>query len=64
MIPIRCFTCGKPIGQLWDKYKTLLSKGVKPADALTQLGLTRYCCRAVFISHVELIDLTASYRKF
>ena len=25
LIPIRCFSCGKPIGKLWNKYK-LLSK--------------------------------------
>jgi len=64
MIPVRCFTCGKPIAHLWAKYKELVSKGVKPAEALDKIGLTRYCCRAIMISHVELIDLTASYRKF
>jgi len=26
IIPIRCFTCGKVIGNLWDKYNTELQK--------------------------------------
>jgi DNA-directed RNA polymerase subunit N (RpoN/RPB10) len=24
IIPVRCFTCGKPIGHLWEKYKKSL----------------------------------------
>ena len=64
MIPIRCFTCGKPIGHLYEKYKELLKKGVDKGKALDEVGLKKYCCRAVFISHVELIDKTAAYRKF
>ncbi|MFH1066162.1 MAG: DNA-directed RNA polymerase subunit N, partial [Nanoarchaeota archaeon] len=27
MIPIRCFSCGKPIGHLWEEYKTRVAKG-------------------------------------
>lgn len=42
---IRCLECGKPIAQLWNRYQNLLADRVKPEDALTQLGLTRYCCR-------------------
>ncbi len=64
MIPIRCFTCGKPIGHLYEKYKELVKKGMDKGKALDEVGLKKYCCRAVFISHVELIDKTAAYRKF
>ena len=42
---IRCLECGKPIAHLWNSYQTLLGNRVKPEQALTQLGLTRYCCR-------------------
>ncbi|MFA5406247.1 MAG: DNA-directed RNA polymerase subunit N [Candidatus Nanoarchaeia archaeon] len=64
MIPIRCFTCGKPIGHLYEKYKELIKKGVKPQEALDQVGLKKYCCRGLFTGHVELIDRTAIYKKF
>ncbi len=64
MIPVRCFSCGKPIGHLWEKFKELVENGMEPAKALDMLDIKRYCCRAVFISHVDLIDLIAVYKKF
>ena len=64
MIPIRCFTCGKPIAQLYEKYKELVKKGTKPEKALNMVGLKRYCCKGVFTGHVELIEKTAIYKKF
>ena len=27
IIPVRCFTCGKVIGNKWDKYSALLHAG-------------------------------------
>jgi DNA-directed RNA polymerase I, II, and III subunit RPABC5 len=27
IIPVRCFTCGKVIGNLWEKYNEELQKG-------------------------------------
>ncbi|HLE06645.1 MAG TPA: DNA-directed RNA polymerase subunit N [Candidatus Nanoarchaeia archaeon] len=64
MIPVRCFTCGKPIAHLYEKYKELIAKGVKPEKALNEAGLERYCCKGLFTGHVELIDKTAIYKKF
>jgi DNA-directed RNA polymerase subunit N (RpoN/RPB10) len=29
---------------------------MKPAEALDSLGVKRYCCRRMFLSHVEVID--------
>jgi DNA-directed RNA polymerase I, II, and III subunit RPABC5 len=56
IIPIRCFSCGKVTGNMWDSYKNLLQKGVPPAKALTDVGCIRFCCRRMLVSHVELID--------
>ena len=56
IIPIRCFTCGKVIGSLYDQYKMRVEQGEDPKDVLNSLGLTRYCCRRMIISHVDLID--------
>ena len=48
IIPIRCMSCGKPIAHLWKKYQELLKSGKTPKQALDELGLERYCCRAIF----------------
>ncbi|MCD6371359.1 MAG: DNA-directed RNA polymerase subunit N [Candidatus Aenigmarchaeota archaeon] len=64
IIPIRCFSCGKPIGHLWEKYKEKVSKGAEPKKVLDELGLKRYCCRQVFLGHVDLIDEIAKFKRF
>lgn len=64
IIPIRCFTCGKPIAQDWEKYKKMVDGKKSPKDALDELGYTRICCRRMFLSHEELIDRVAKYKNF
>lgn len=56
MIPIRCYTCGKVIAQLYDSYIEGLKEGKESEELLDSFGLTRYCCRRMLITHVELID--------
>ncbi|MEM5798271.1 MAG: DNA-directed RNA polymerase subunit N [Candidatus Aenigmatarchaeota archaeon] len=63
IIPIRCFTCGKPIGHLWEKYKAEIEGGKDPKEVLDRLGLDRYCCRAVFLGHIELVRRTARFKR-
>lgn len=62
MIPIRCFSCGKPLGHLWENYKEKVSKGEDPAKVLDKLGLKRYCCRRMLISHKDYIDEVIKYK--
>jgi len=64
IFPVRCFSCGKVIGHLWEKYLKLLKEGKSPKEAFEELGIERYCCRAIFLGHVELIDKIAKYKKF
>ncbi|OYT27770.1 MAG: DNA-directed RNA polymerase subunit N [Candidatus Altiarchaeales archaeon ex4484_96] len=63
IIPIRCFSCGKPIAQDWEEYSKRVEKGENPKDVLDSLGHTRYCCRRMFISHSESIDEIMKYKK-
>ncbi|MFH1181633.1 MAG: DNA-directed RNA polymerase subunit N [Candidatus Woesearchaeota archaeon] len=63
IIPVRCFSCGKPIGHLWEQFKEGVEKGEDRKKLLDKLGLERYCCRAVFLGHVDLIDIAAQFKK-
>lgn len=80
IIPIRCFTCGKPIAHLYDEYIKLIqkdyynndSKDIKrffnvsninnpnnetlESKALDKLGCTRYCCRRMLLSSIDMIE--------
>jgi len=64
IIPIRCFSCGKPIAHLWEKYKKLVEAGEDPSKVLDSLGLERYCCRAMFLGQVDLIKEVSKFKKF
>ncbi|CAN6894224.1 unnamed protein product [Brassica oleracea var. botrytis] len=41
IIPVRCFTCGKVIGNKWDTYMDLLQADYTERDALDAIGLVR-----------------------
>lgn len=56
IIPVRCFTCGKVIGSSYEKYMERMERGEDPRTILDDLGLKRYCCRRMIISHIDLID--------
>ena len=56
IMPIRCFSCGKPLAQHWEEYKQRVEKGESPDKVLNDLGVERYCCRRMFVSNVEYID--------
>ena len=61
IIPVRCFTCGKVIGNKWDTYLDLLQADYSERDALDALGLERYCCRRMVMCHVDLIEKLLRY---
>ena len=63
IIPIRCFSCSKPIGHLYEKYLKELEKGKSPKQVMDELGIERYCCRGLFLGHVDLIDTVARFKK-
>ena len=63
IIPVRCFCCGKVIANKWKKFEELLKKKNTKKDALNKLGLRRYCCRRMFLSHVSLIDKVIQYKN-
>ena len=63
IIPVRCFSCGKLISDVFEEYvKRIQSKQEKPDKVLDDLGITRYCCRRTIFSHVESIDDIMKYK--
>lgn len=63
IIPVRCTGCGKPVAQFWEGFKTRVQKGEDRGKVMDSLGLERYCCRALFLGHVDLLEKAAAYKK-
>ena len=63
MIPVRCFTCGKVIGDKWEAFKERVAKGEGNGKVLDKLGIERYCCRRMLLSHVEILEELLKYAK-
>ena len=73
MIPVRCFTCGKVISNVWEDYKKRVDERKKEMetdeimvedmveDILDELEVKRYCCRRMILSHKEMVDELARY---
>lgn len=74
IIPVRCVTCGKMLGDKWLFYQRRLKElqgdaygkrtyfdgtsvpATKEAEVMKELGLTRYCCRRILLTHVDLVQ--------
>ena len=56
IIPIRCFTCGKVVADKYEPFQEAIKAGKSPKEALDGVGLTRYCCRRMILSHADLLD--------
>lgn len=61
MVPVRCFTCGRVVGHDWEQFQERVRRGENPKAVLDSLGLERYCCRRMLVSHVDLIDEVAPF---
>jgi DNA-directed RNA polymerase subunit N len=63
IIPVRCFGCGKPIGQFWEQYKKRKESGEDSGKILDELGIERYCCRATLMGNTELLQEVTKFKK-
>jgi DNA-directed RNA polymerase subunit N (RpoN/RPB10) len=63
ILSVRCYSCGKVIGGMWQRYQNKLKNNITPEKALDELGLVRYCCRTMLLSHVELIDELLDFKE-
>ena len=63
IIPIRCMSCGKPIAHLYEEYLEKIKTEDKK-KVLDELKVERYCCRSMFLGHVELLETAAEFKKY
>jgi DNA-directed RNA polymerase subunit N len=63
IIPIRCMSCGKPVGHLWEEYQRRVGKGENPKKVMDRLGLERYCCRSLFLTHKDMIKTIGQFKR-
>ncbi len=66
IIPVRCFSCGRVIASDYVAFKNKTdiirkAENREPTSEEIQrifeeLGIKRYCCRRMIVSHVDLID--------
>ena len=67
LTPVRCFSCGTVIADKYETYKEAydsFKRGEEtktPKEVLDELGLFKYCCRRMILTHVELIGESSPY---
>jgi len=44
------------IGDKWEEFAKRVKAGEDAGKVLDDLGVKRYCCRRMLLSHVEIID--------
>jgi len=63
IVPVRCFTCGKLVGDKYDEFVKRVKGGEDAERVLDSLGLERFCCRRMLITAYEYIDEVMAYTK-
>lgn len=63
IMPVRCFSCGKPLAGQFTEFKERTAKGEDAGKVMDDLGVKRYCCRKMILTHVELVDDIMKYVK-
>ena len=61
-IPVRCPSCGKVIGNKYEDFKERTEEGEDPKEVLDDLGIKKYCCRTVYVTHVDTIEEVAEHK--
>ncbi len=63
IVPVRCFSCGKPVAGFYEEFKERVAKGEDAGKVLDDLKVKKYCCRKTILTHAELIDDAMKYVK-
>ena len=61
IIPVRCYTCGKVIGNKWETYKKMEKEGKPKNEIFNEIKISKYCCKRMLLTHVDIIDDVLKY---
>ena len=62
MVPVRCISCGRPIGQYWEVLKKRMAEGESSKAVLDSLGVTNYCCRSALLTQVDTLQQIGKFK--
>jgi DNA-directed RNA polymerase subunit N len=48
---------------MWEEYHKRVKAGEDTAKVLDDLGLERYCCRAVLLGHADMLPEITKFKK-
>jgi DNA-directed RNA polymerase subunit N len=51
------------VADRWEEFARRVKAGERPKHVLDEMGMTRYCCRRMFISQVDVIDDLLRYAQ-
>ncbi len=60
--PVRCPSCGKVLSDKYEDFEERTSEEEDAKEVLDDLGVEKYCCRTIFLTHVESIDEVGEYQ--
>jgi DNA-directed RNA polymerase subunit N len=63
IVPIRCFSCGKPVAGLYHEFKERVENGEDAGKVLDELGVKKYCCRKTLLTGVDLTEEIMKFQK-
>ncbi len=63
IVPVRCYTCGSLIADKWEVFRQRVAAGEPAGKVLDDLGVSRYCCRRMLLSHVDIIRDIIHYTR-
>lgn len=63
LIPVRCVSCGRPVGQLWESFKKRTTEGESGKSVLDSLGVRTYCCRSLLLTNVDTLPQIAKFKR-
>ena len=64
MIPVRCFTCNKVLGNKGETVRKALENGVDMNVFWPTIGITRPCCKMLLQFSLDLTEKRMVYHQY
>jgi DNA-directed RNA polymerase subunit N len=55
-------SCGKVISDKWEEFQERTEDGEDKGEVLDDLGVEKYCCRTIFLTHVDTIEEVGEHK--